>query len=78
MIHSARPTVPPVANIALVWDLFSFEKVGTDGHVRTDGLHCKNNDHYRPWLWVSLVDQNAATAGHFYVIENLTNEVNIL
>ena len=34
-------------------------KVGTDG--RTDNT-CKNNDSYRPWLWVGLVDQL-----HFYI-----------
>ena len=50
MIHSARPTVPPVANIVFDWNLFSFKKWG-----RTD--KCKNNDHNRPWLWVGRVDQ---------------------
>ena len=56
MIHSARPTVSPVANI-IVFALICFvcEKWGrTDG--RTDDMR-KNNDHYRPWLWVGLVDQ---------------------
>ena len=56
MIHSARPTISPVANI--VFALFSFAwfwKVGTD--VRTEDM-CKNNDPYRPsWLWVGRVDQ---------------------
>ena len=35
-----------------------FWKVGTDGRTdgRTDDM-CRNNDHYRPWLWVGLVDQ---------------------
>ena len=25
--------------------------------VGTNGRHVQNNDHYRPWLWVGLVDQ---------------------
>ena len=43
----------------LTFDLFW--KVGTDGRTdgRTDGM-CKNNDHYRPWLWVGRVDQKIA------------------
>ena len=47
MIHSARPTVPPVAITMLTWKLFCF--------VRTDT--CENIDHYRPWLGAGLVDQ---------------------
>ena len=47
MIHSARPTVSPVANIVLL----DFEKLG-----RTDDM-CENNDPFRPWLWVGRVDQ---------------------
>ena len=31
-----------------------FWKVGTD--IWTDDM-CENNDHYRPWLWAGLVDQ---------------------
>ena len=55
MIHSARPTVLPVANIVFALFCFArFWKVGTDG--RTDNM-CKNNDPYRPWLWVGRVDQ---------------------
>ena len=57
MIHSARPTVLPVAITILAWKLFCFArfwKVGTDG--RTDNT-CENCDHHRPWLWVGLVDQ---------------------
>ena len=53
MIHSARLTVSPVAIIAIAWNFFLFWKVETDG--RTDDM-CKNNDHYRPWLWVGLVN----------------------
>ena len=34
MIHSARPTVSPVANIVFVWYLFCFEKWGRT-YVRT-------------------------------------------
>ena len=35
MIHSARPTVSPVANIVFALNLFCFEKWGrTDGHVQ--------------------------------------------
>ena len=48
MIHSARPTVSPVANIVFDRNLFCFEKWGrTDG--RTDDM-CSNNDHYRRWI----------------------------
>ena len=57
MFHSARPAVSSVANIVFAWNLLCFEK--TDG--RKDGRRddmCKNNDHYRSWLWVGLVDQN--------------------
>ena len=43
MIHSARPTVSPVANIVFAGNLFCFEKLGL-----TDG---------RPWLWAGRVDQ---------------------
>ena len=58
MIHSARPTISPVANIVFALTLFCFEKWGrTDG--RTDDM-CKNNDHYQQRLWVSLVDQKYA------------------
>ena len=57
MIHSARPTVSPVATIILccfvVLDLKSGD-VRTD--VRTDNM-CKNNDDYRPRLWVGRMDQ---------------------
>ena len=46
------------------WNLFCFENWGrTDGRTyeRTyERKTCaKNNDHYRPWLWVGLVDQQA-------------------
>ena len=55
MIHSARPTVSPVANIVFALFCFArFWKVGTDR--RTVDM-CKNNYHYRPWLWVGRVDQ---------------------
>ena len=57
MIHIARPTVSPVVNvmnIVFAWNLFCFKKWGTDG--RTEDV-CKNNDHYRPRLWVGRVDQ---------------------
>ena len=53
MIHSARPTVSPVVIIVFTWNLFCFEKWG-----RADGRTlCENSDHYRPRLWVGLVDQ---------------------
>ena len=55
MIHSARPTVSPVANIVCAWNFVLFWKVGTD--ERTNGRHVHNNDHYRPWLWVGLLDR---------------------
>ena len=35
MIHLARPTVSPVANIVFAWNLFCFES----GDVRTNGRH---------------------------------------
>ena len=55
MIHSARPTVPPLAITSLAWKLFCFERFWkVDG--RTDNT-CENNDHYWPWLWVGRVDQ---------------------
>ena len=55
MIHSARPTVSGVANIVFTWNLFCLEKWGrTD--LQTDDM-CENNDHYRPWVRVGLVDQ---------------------
>ena len=54
MIHSARPTVSPVANIVFAWNLFCFAKfwkVGTD--ERTDGQHVR-----KQWsLWFGRVDQ---------------------
>ena len=56
MIHSARPTVPPVANIAFTWNLFCFEKWGRMDLQQTYNM-CENNDHNRPWLWSGLVDQ---------------------
>ena len=65
MIHSAKPTVSPVAKIVFCFFcLIRFEKWGrtdgrrTDGRtdVRTDDI-CENNDPYRPWLWVGRVDQ---------------------
>ena len=53
MIHSARPTLSPVAKIVFASFCFArFWKV-TDG--RTD--ICKNNYPYRPWMWVGRVDQ---------------------
>ena len=57
MIHSARPTVTPIAVTSFAWKLLCFArlwKVGTDGWIDNT---CGNSDHYRPWLWVDLVDQ---------------------
>ena len=52
MIHSARPTVSPVANIVFAFFvLLDFEK-----WRRTDDMS-KNNYPYRPRLWVGRVDQ---------------------
>ena len=62
MIHSARPTVSPVVNIVFAWKLFCFEKRG-----RTDDM-CKNNDHYRPWLWVGLVDQHREISKKMHLV----------
>ena len=44
MIHSARPTVSPVANI-----VFTLSCLDRSWKVGTDDM-CKNNDHYQPWL----------------------------
>ena len=52
-IHSARPTVSPVATI--IFYLFVLLDLKS-GDGRTDNM-CKNNDHYRPGLWVGRVDQ---------------------
>ena len=44
----------------------SLWKVGTGG--RTNDM-CKNNDHYRSWLWVGLVDQlETIFAGVFWAV----------
>ena len=57
MIHSARLTVSPAVNIVFAWNLFCFARFWkVETNVRTDNL-CENNDHYRQWLWVGLVDQ---------------------
>ena len=53
MIHSARPTVSPVATIVFCCFVLLDLKSG-DG--RTDNM-CRNNYHYQPGLWVGLVDQ---------------------
>ena len=57
MIHSARPTVTPVANnVFCCFVLLDLKS----GDVRTDGgtdSMCEYNDTYWPWLWVGRVDQ---------------------
>ena len=54
MIHSASPTVSPVANIVFAWNLFCFEKWGwTDARNRAKTMIVD----YRPWLRVGRVDQ---------------------
>ena len=52
-----EPPVSPVVNIVLTSKkfLFCFARLWKVG---TDNL-CENNDNYRPWLWVSQVDQKA-------------------
>ena len=67
MIHSARPTVSPVANI--VFTLFCFARFEQWGRMdgRTDNL-CENYDPYMPWLWVGRVDQI-----HVIIIESFLN-----
>ena len=58
MIHSARPTVPPVAIAIFTWKfVLRYFKSG-DGRTdwRIDST-CENSDHYRPRRWVGLVDQ---------------------
>ena len=51
MIHSARPTILPVANIVLY-----FDRLWNVGDGRTDDM-CENNDTQRQWQWVVLLDQ---------------------
>ena len=51
MIHSARPTVSPVANVVFTWNCFGF--LDFDGRMTFE-----NNDHYWLWLWVGRVDQS--------------------
>ena len=55
MIHSARPTVPPVAITIFNWTFLFCAILRRRTDVRTDDMY-ENSDHYRPWLWVSLVD----------------------
>ena len=64
MIHSARPIVTPVANIAFCCLVFLDLKSG-DG--RTDNMR-ENNDPYRPWLWVGQVDQLTYVTGQDYMM----------
>ena len=69
MIHSAIPTVSPVAIIVFCCIVLLDLKSGdlrTDGRTdgRTDNM-CENNDHYRPWLWVGRVDQQGRTFLNF-------------
>ena len=55
MIHSARSTVTPVAITILAW---TFDFFWTFGRTYRRGTYkWENSDHYRPWLWVDLVDQ---------------------
>ena len=57
MIHSARPTVPPVAIIIFTQVCFGLRYFKNCRDERTDGNACKNNDPCRQWLWVGRVDQ---------------------
>ena len=66
MIHSARPTVSPVVNIAFTWKLFCFLDIEKWG--RTDNM-CENNHHYRPCLWVGQVDQKEQELGDKVVFD---------
>ena len=51
MIHSIRPTVPPVAITIFIWKLFCNTRFCTD-------RMCENSDQYQLWLWrVGRVDQ---------------------
>ena len=53
MIHSARPTVPPVAKIIFTWKLFC--EILKSGNGRTDDMF-EDGDHYRPsWINKKLV-----------------------
>ena len=77
MIHSARPTISPVANIVFAWNLFCFARIWKVGmEVRTDNM-CENNDHYRPWLWVGLVDQKTIFVKHTAMIFNIIGMYNL-
>ena len=64
MIHSARPTVSPVATIVFCcFVLLDLKSTGrTD--VRTDNM-CGNSDHYRTCLWVGRVDQKTISRRFF-------------
>ena len=55
---------PPVAISILAWTfcVARFEKWG-----RTYRQHLRKYDHYRPWLWVGLVDQLFVLFGLFFV-----------
>ena len=60
MIHSARSTVPPSSDhyshlkVVLICEILKVVPTTCE----TDDMR-ENSDHYRPWLWVGLVDQKA-------------------
>ena len=56
-IHSARPTVSPVATIVFCCIVLKSVDGRTD--QRTDNMW-ENNDDFLPWLWVGRVDQQQA------------------
>ena len=60
MIHSARPTLPPVANIVFAWNLLCFEKWGRTDR-RTDGRT----------TWTKTVITNGRDCGLAGLINNM-------
>ena len=55
--RGTSPLLPPLVTPLCRWT----KKWSEEEHFfdwRMDNM-CKNNDHYRPWLWVGRVDQNA-------------------
>ena len=57
MIHSVRPSVAISEYCFLLFCFLDLKSGDGRRDGRTDNM-CKNNDLYRPWLWVGRVDQN--------------------
>ena len=58
MIHSARPTVLSCSDYYSCLNFVLLLENFKSGDERTENTF-ENSDHYRPWLWVVLVDQKA-------------------